>query len=90
MSGEDVSLARIEAKIDVLVSQTTADRTRLDDHETRIRALEKADVTEDVDDHEKRIRSIEQWRYALPIASVGTVLTGVAAIIAAIAALKGG
>ncbi|MEV8636507.1 hypothetical protein AB0395_33155 [Streptosporangium sp. NPDC051023] len=87
MSEDTDRLARIEAKLDVLVVQTTTDRTRLDDHEARLREMERTGVASDVADHETRIRSIERWRYALPIASIATLLTGTAAIIAAI---KGG
>lgn len=80
-------LVRIETKLDVLVVQTTTDRTRLEDHEVRLRELERTGVAPDVADHEIRIRGIERWKYALPIASIATLLTGTAAIIASI---KGG
>jgi hypothetical protein len=55
-----VSLVRIETKLDLSVG-------RVDDHEARLRALEKRNSGED---HEDRIRNLEKFRYAWPSAAV--------------------
>lgn len=35
-------------------------------------------------DHETRLRAIERWRYALPLAALTALITGVAAVVAAL------
>jgi len=53
-----IQLARLEGKIDSLISNGS-------DHEVRLRALERSTSGLDRDDHEVRIRNLERWRYGL-------------------------
>ncbi|GII88291.1 hypothetical protein Ssi03_62810 [Sphaerisporangium siamense] len=83
----DVRLARIEAKVDVVIAQTATEKARVDDHEVRLRTVEASNTSKAVDDHEGRIRAIEKWKYALPLATLAALIAGAASVIAAI---KGG
>lgn len=80
---------------EVIAAQQAADRRQLDDHETRLRLVETAVVAlqglpQLVQDLETRQRSDERWRYALPLASIAALGSTVAAVITAVAAIKGG
>jgi len=71
---ESVSnLSRITANHDVLLTKL------VDDHEMRIRGLEKCSVAMDtVDKYEARIRVLENWKwYVAGIALGMSILTGV-------------
>ncbi|MFC5187141.1 hypothetical protein [Actinomadura harenae] len=86
-------LARIDTKLDVLISQHGHVAAQVTDHETRIRDQEAAriradarldDLTTRDADQEKRLRAADRWRYALPVTAAGSLLAGAAAIIAAL------
>lgn len=55
-------LARIEVKLDIVLSSHV-------DHETRIRNIEGHGTG----DHDPRITALERWRYALPATAILTV-----------------
>lgn len=85
-------LARIDTKLDVLISQHGNLAGLVTDHETRLRALEAAQNKDDekvttlagtVTDHEERLRAADRWRYALPLTTIGALLAGGASVIAA-------
>lgn len=59
-------LARIEVKLDLVLA-------RYEDHETRIRHLEKGEKTDE------RITALEKWRWGIP----ANVLVSLSAIIVA-------
>lgn len=61
-----VELARLEGAITMLASTVAAGHS---DHDTRLR------------DHETRIRQGERWRYALPLAALGTFASTILAIV---------
>ncbi|WP_378262659.1 hypothetical protein [Actinomadura gamaensis] len=86
-------LARIDTKLDVLISQHGHVAAQVADHEVRVRELEAAhhrtdskvtDQGADLADHETRLRAADRWRYALPVTAAGSLLTGTAAILAAL------
>lgn len=64
---EDTStrLARIEVKLDIVLSQWT-------DHEARMRTLEAAGTG----DHGERLTALERWRYGLPAATLIALCEG--------------
>ncbi|MDA2805695.1 hypothetical protein [Nocardiopsis suaedae] len=43
-----------------------------------------AELRETGDEHEQRIRSLEQWRARWPLASLGALVGGLAALVAAV------
>lgn len=58
------SLARIEGKLDRVT----------DDHESRLRTLEKIDITRITADYETRLRTLERWMWGLGGTGAGTGL----------------
>lgn len=87
--------ANAAAQIAVIAAQQTADHAQLTDHETRLRLVETAVVSlsalpQLVQDLEQRQRDDERFRYALPLASIAAAFSAVAAVVTAVAAIKGG
>jgi len=58
------SLARIEGKLDRVT----------DDHESRLRTLERVDVAQMKKDYEDRLRTLERWMWGLGGTGLGTGL----------------
>lgn len=82
-------LARIDAKLDVVIAQQSHLAGLVADHETRLRQLESAQstvtaVAETVGDHETRLREADKWRFALPITGIGAVIAAAGTIISAL------
>lgn len=66
-------LVRIETKLDNFLS-------RFEDHEARIRTLEK-NLPVNADE---RLTGVERWKYALPASVLGTVIAAAVAIYGAL------
>jgi hypothetical protein len=86
-------LARMDAKLDVLISRHGELDTKVADHEARLRLIETAHTRhdgalaeqgKDLTDHEIRLRSADKWRYALPITAISALAAAAASITAAI------
>lgn len=52
--------------------------------EVRVTQRDVSDLRDDVDSHEKRLQSLERWRARWPLASLGALAGGLAALVAAI------
>lgn len=76
------AVGRIESKLDGILDETKDIRGDLQDHESRLRAIEAAPKTTDI---EPRVATLEKARWPLPslaaLAGVGGAVTGLLALL---------